>query len=71
MAESHITKFHTHKDEQPVVSNLLSQENQAYDNQHDQQLMTLIHDTDRGHHNQGNSQSTTSVDCKVATSKYE
>ena len=40
MAGSHITKFHTHKDEQPVIADLLSQEDQNYDDRHGQQLMT-------------------------------
>ena len=34
--------------------NLLSQENQDYDNQYDQQLMTCKHDSGQGHHNQSN-----------------
>ena len=58
MAGSHITKFHTHKDEQPVIADLLSQEDQDYDNQHN---------TGQGHHNLKNLQSNTSVDCKLAT----
>ena len=42
MAESHITEFHTHthKDEQPLVEDLLSQEDQDYNNRNDWQLMT-------------------------------
>ena len=36
---------------------LSSQENQDYDNQHDQQLMTRKHDGGQGHHNQSNPQS--------------
>ena len=36
--------------------NLLSQENQDYDNWHDQQLMTHKNDGGWGHHNQSNSQ---------------
>ena len=71
MAGSHITKFHTHKDEQPVIADLLSQEDQDYNNRHDQQLMTCKHDTDRGHHNPSNPRSTTSVDCKLVTGKDE
>ena len=31
--------------------NLLSQENEDYDNQHDQQLMICKHDGGQGHHN--------------------
>ena len=71
MTGSHITKFHTHKDEQPVTTDLLSQENQDYDNEHDQQLMTCKHDTGQGHHNPSDPQSTTSVDYKLATRKDE
>ena len=37
--------------------NLLSQENQDYDNQHDQQLMIRKHDGGQGHHNLINPQS--------------
>ena len=33
---SHITRFHTLKDKQPVITDLLSQGNQDYHNQHDQ-----------------------------------
>ena len=40
IAGSHITKFHTHKDKQPLVEDLLSQEDQDYNNWHDRQLMT-------------------------------
>ena len=69
MAGSHITKFNTHKDKQPVTTDLLSQENQDFNNQHDQQLMTCKHDTGQGHHNPSDTQSTTSVDCKLATGK--
>ena len=36
--------------------NLLSQENQDYDNQYDQQLLTRIHDGGWGHHNWSNPQ---------------
>ena len=38
-------------------SNLLSQENQDYDIQHDQQLMTHKHDGGQRHHNQNDPQS--------------
>ena len=40
MTGSYINEFHTHKDKQPVVKDLLSQEDQDYDNRHDRQLMT-------------------------------
>ena len=66
MAGSHITEFHTHEDEQPVVMDLLSQGNQDYDNQHDQQLMTRKHYNIQEHHNPSNPQPKTSVDCKLA-----
>ena len=62
---------HTHKDEQPVITDLLSQENQNCDNQHVQQLMARKNDTGRGHHNPSNPESTTSVDCKLDTGKDE
>ena len=48
MAGSHITKFHTHIDKQPVIADLLSQEDQDFDNQHDQQLVAPKHNTDHG-----------------------
>ena len=35
IVESHITKFYTHKDKQPIATDFLSQGNQDYDNQHD------------------------------------
>ena len=69
MAGNHITKFYTHNDKQPVITDLLSQEDQDYDNHHDQQLMTCKHDTGREHHNPSDPQSTTSVDCKLTTGK--
>ena len=68
---SRITKFYTHEDEQLVITDLLSQENQDYDNQHYQQLMTRKHDACQGYHNPSNSQSTTSLVCKLATGKDE
>ena len=51
MTGSHIAKFHTNEDKQPVIADFLSQEDQDFDNQHDQQLMTTKHDTDHGHDN--------------------
>lgn len=71
MARSHITKFHTLKDKQPVITDIVSQENQDYNNQHDQQLMTHKHNTGQGHCNPSNPQFTTSIDCKLATGKDE
>ena len=58
MAESHITEFHTHKDEQSIIVDLVSQEDQDFDNQHDRQLMAPKHDTGRRYHNPNNPQST-------------
>ena len=72
MAGSHITEFHTHKDkQQPVLANLLSQENQDFNDQHNRQLMAPKHDTDHGHHNPSDPQSTTSIDCKLVTQEDE
>ena len=71
MAGSHITKFHTHEDKQPVITDLLSQENEDYNKQHDQQLLNCKDDTGQGHHNPRNRQSAASVDCKLATGKDE
>ena len=48
MAGSHITEFHTPKDEEIILEDLLSQVNQDFDNRHDQQLMAPKHDTDHG-----------------------
>ena len=42
---SHVTEFLTHEDEQPAISDLLCQEDQKYDYQHDQQLTTHEHNT--------------------------
>ena len=71
MAGGHITKFHTPKDKQPILVDLLSTEDQDFDNQHNRQLMTPKHDTDYGHDNPRNPQSITSVDCKLVTHKDE
>ena len=69
MTGSHITKFHTHKDKQPAIPNLLCQEDQKYDDQHDQQLTTHEHNTRRGHHKPSNPPSNTSVDHKLVMCK--
>ena len=85
MVGGHITRFHTQENKQPIITelltkvlnasgadvNLLSQENQNYDNQHDQHLMTCKHDAGRGQHNQSDPQSTKPVDYKIATCKDE
>ena len=67
MVGSHITKFYTPKDEQIVLVDFLSQGDQDFNNRHDWQLMAPKHDTDHRHHNPSDSQSTTSVDCKLVT----
>ena len=51
--------------------NLISKENQDYDNQHDQKPMTCKHEADWGYHNRSNPQSTKSADCKLPTPKDE
>ena len=71
MTGSHITEFHIHKDKQPIIADLLSQEDQDFDNRHNQQLIATKHDTGQGHHNPSNSQLTTSIDCKHVTHKDE
>ena len=71
MAGSYITKFHALKDKQFVLADLLSQVDQNFDNQHDQQLMAPKYDTDHGHHNLSDLQSITSVDCKLVTHEDE
>ena len=38
MAGSHITKFHSPKDEEITPEDILSQENKHFDNEHDRQL---------------------------------
>ena len=65
MVGSYITEFHTHEDKQPVTADLISQEDQDFDNRHDRQLMAPKYDTDHGHHNLNDPQSTTFVDCKL------
>ena len=69
MAGSHITKLNTHKDKQLVIANLLSQEDQDFDNRYDWQLMAPKH-AGRGHHNPSNPQSATSVDCKLIAERF-
>ena len=71
MTGRHITEFHTHKDKQPAIADLLCQEDQKYDDQHNQQLTTHEHNTRRGYHNSSNSPSNTSVDHKLVMCKYE
>ena len=71
MAGSHITKFHTHKDKQPTIEDLLCQEDQKYDDQHDQQLTTHEHNTRQGHHNPSNPPSNILVDHQFVMCKGE
>ena len=54
MTGSHISKFHTYKDKQPALADLLSQEDQNFDNQHNRPLMAPKNDTDHGRHNPSN-----------------
>ena len=67
MAGNHIAKFHTPKDKEIVLGNLLNQVNQNFDNQHYRQLMALKHDTDHWQHNPSDPSSITSIDCKLVT----
>ena len=67
MTGSYITKLYTHEDKQPVIADLLIQEDQNFNNHHDQQLMAPKDDTDHGYHNLIDPQSTTSIDCKIVT----
>ena len=71
MAGSHITEFHTPKDKEIVLEDLLSQVNQDFDNWHNRQLMAPEHDTDHEHHNPSDPPSNSFVDCKLVTHKDE
>ena len=53
------------------VEDLLSQEDQDYNNRHDQKLMTCKHDTGQGHHNPSDPQFTIFVECKLSIGKDE
>ena len=71
MAGSHITECHTHKDKEITPEDYLSQVNQYFDSQHDQQLMAPNHDTDHEHQNTSDSTSNPSVDDELVTHKDE
>ena len=71
MTGSHITEFHTPKDEEIVLDDLLGQVNQDFNNQHNQQLMAPKYDTDHENHNPSNPPSNSLVDCKLITPKNE
>ena len=71
MAESHITKFHTPKDKEIILEDLLNQVDQDFDNQHDWQLIAPKHDTDHEHHNPSDPPSNPSVDSKLVTHEDE
>ena len=71
MAGSYVTKFHTHKEKQTAIMDLLCQEDQKYDDQDDQQLITHEHDTRQGNHNPSDPTSNTSVDHKLIICKDE
>ena len=60
MAGSHITKFHTFEQEEPVTTELLNMESNVPD-------LTRKHDTGGGHHNQSNPQSARPTDYKLNT----
>ena len=47
MAGSHITKFHTSKQEEPITTELLNKASNV-------PKLTYKHDAGRGHHNQSN-----------------
>ena len=64
MAGSHITKFHKHKQVEPVTTELLNKVLNAPG-------VTCKHNVGRGHHNRSDTQSTTYLDRKLATRKDE
>ena len=64
MAGSHITKFYTHQDKEPVTSELLNKVSNS-------PLAARKYNMGWGHHNRSDKKSTTSVDCKLATCKNE
>ena len=64
MAWSHITKLPTHKHKEPVTTELLDKVSNAPG-------VTCKHNVDQGHHNRSDTQSTTSVHCKLVTRKDE
>ena len=59
-----ITKFHTHKHKEPVTTELLNKVLNAPG-------AARKYNTSRGHHNRSDTQSTTSIDYKLATRKDE
>ena len=77
MAGSHITKFHTHGDKEITPEDILSQENEHFDNEHDRQLsfyrkhMVSNHETDHEHQNTSDSTHNPSADCELVTHKDE
>ena len=64
MAESHITEFHTPKQEELVATELLNKALNVPE-------VTRKHGSDEGHHNQSDPQSAKSADCKLNTCKDE
>ena len=77
MTGSHITKFHTPKDEEITPEDTLSEENQHFDNEHDQQLsfyrqhMVSNHETDHEHQNTSDSTYNPCDDDELVTHKDE
>ena len=64
MAGSHITKFHTHRHKEPVTTEFLNKVSNAPG-------AARKHNIGQGHHNRSDTQSTTSIGCKLATGKNE
>ena len=62
MTGSHITEFHTSKQEEPVTTELLNKVSNAPE-------MTRKYCVDGGHHNQSDPQSAKSAECKLNTHK--
>ena len=64
MAGSHITEFHSSKQEEPVIIELWNKVSNV-------PKVTRKHGADRGHHNQSDPQSAKSTDCKLNIRKDE
>ena len=77
MVGSHITEFHTPEDKEITPEDILSQENELFDNEHDQQLsfyrqrMASNHETDHEHQNTSDSTYNPSTDDELVTHKDE
>ena len=64
IADSHITKFHTHKHKGSVTTKLLNKVSNTPG-------AAPKHNIGQGQNNRSNTQTTTFVDCKLATCKNE